>query len=110
MRLPKASVLLRVFIGEDEKREGKPAYEASVLKAREMNMAGATALRGIMGFGANTRQLHTAKLFEVTNNLPVVVEIVDTKKNIDNFIKKASGVLSGGLITIEKAKVVKYGK
>jgi uncharacterized protein len=110
MKLPKESVLLRVFIGEDEKRQGKPAYEAIVLKAREMNMAGATVLRGIMGFGSSDRQVHTAKLFEITNNLPVVVEIVDTKKKIDNFIKKASGVLAGGLITVEKAKVIYYGK
>ena len=89
MKLPKSSVLLRVFIGEDEKRDGKPAYETIVLKAREMNMAGATVLRGIMGYGHNTRQVHTAKLFEVENSLPVVVEIVDTKKNIDIFLKKA---------------------
>jgi PII-like signaling protein len=110
MKLPKESVLLRVFIGEDEKRGGKPAYEAIVLKAREMKMAGATVLRGIMGYGHNTRQVHTAKFFEITNNLPVVVEIVDTKKNINNFLKKAAGVLSGGLITVEKAVVIHYGK
>lgn len=110
MKLPKESVLLRVFIGEDEKRGGKPAYEAIVLKAREMNMAGATVLRGIMGFGADRRQIHTAKLFEVENTLPVVVEIVDTKKNIDLFMKKAKDVLAGGLITVEKVKVVHYGK
>ena len=98
---------MRVFIGESDSFNGKALYEQIVLKARELNLAGATVLRGIMGFGANSR-LHTAKLLRLSEDLPVVVEIVDTEENLNRIIPFLDEAVTEGLITLEKARVIKY--
>lgn len=107
MKLPEQAVLLRVFIGESDKQEGKPLYEQIVLKARELNLAGATVLRGILGFGADSR-LHSAKLLELSEDLPVVVEIVDTQDKIDSLLPFIDQHVIEGLVTMEKMRVIKY--
>ncbi len=107
MKLPEDAMLLRIFIGEMDSYKGKPLYEQIVLKARELNLAGATVLRGIMGFGAHSR-LHTAKLLRLSADLPVVVEVVDTEEKINKLLPFLDEVVEEGLITLEKAKVIKY--
>jgi len=108
MQIPKQAVLLRIFIGEDDKLQGKPLYEAIVLKAREMHLAGATVLRGPMGFGASSR-LHTTKILRLSEDLPLVIEIVDSEDKIDAFLPVLDGIMSSGLITLEKVQVLQYG-
>ena len=108
MQIPKQAVLLRIFIGEDDKLQGKPLYEAIVLKAREMLLAGATVLRGPMGFGASSR-LHTTKILRLSEDLPLVIEIVDSEDKIDAFLPVLDGIMSSGLITLEKVQVLQYG-
>jgi len=108
MQIPKQAVLLRIFIGEDDKFEGKPLYEAIVLKAREMHLAGATVLRGPMGFGASSR-LHTTKILRLSEDLPLVIEVVDSDDNINGFLPTLDGMMSSGLITLEKVQVLQYG-
>jgi len=107
MKLPEQGQLLRIFIGEDDTFKGKPLYEAIVLKARELNLAGATVLRGTMGFGANSR-LHTAKILRLSEDLPIVIEIVDTPDNIEKLIPFLDETVEEGLITRENIKVIKY--
>lgn len=103
--------LLRIFIGESDKFHGKPVYEEIVLKAREANLAGATVIKGIMSFGANSK-IHTSKLLTLSEDLPLIVEIVDTLEQIENFIPVVNEIFEnaniGGLVTIEKAEVIKY--
>lgn len=103
--------LLRIFIGESDKAGNQPLYEALVYEAKKQGLAGATVLRGIMGFGANSR-VHTAKLFDISADLPIVVEIVDSEENIRAFTRVVEQLFestrSGGLITIEKAEVIRY--
>lgn len=103
--------LLRIFIGESDKAGHQPLYEAIVYAAKKEGMAGATVLRGIMGFGANSR-VHTAKLFDISTDLPVVVELVDSEEKIRSFVQTVEQLFestnSGGLITIEKAEVIRY--
>ena len=82
MQLPEEGLLLRIFIGESDRHDGKPLYEWIVLQAREKGLAGATVLRGMMGFGANTRQIHTFKIEALSEDMPIVVEIIDTEENI----------------------------
>ncbi|WP_397547931.1 DUF190 domain-containing protein [Rhodothermus marinus] len=106
-KLPAEGVLLRIFIGETDRYHGRPLYEQIVLKARELNLAGATVLRGIMGFGASSR-VHTAKLLRLSEDLPVVVEIVDTEENIQKILPFLDEVVQEGLITMEKAHVIRY--
>ena len=108
MQIPKQAVLLRIFIGEDDKAGTSPLYEAIVLKAREMHLAGATVLRGPMGFGASSR-LHTAKILRLSEDLPLVIEIVDSEDNINAFLPILDGMMSSGLITLEKVQVLQYG-
>jgi uncharacterized protein len=108
MQIPKQAVLLRVFIGEDDKHGSAPLYEAIVLKAREMHLAGATVLRGPMGFGASSR-LHTAKILRLSEDLPLVIEIVDSEDKIDAFLPVLDGMMASGLITLEKVQVLQYG-
>jgi uncharacterized protein len=108
MQIPKQAVLLRVFIGEDDKSGKSPLYEAIVLKAREMHLAGATVLRGPMGFGASSR-LHTAKILRLSEDLPLVIEIVDSEEKIDGFLPMLDGMMTSGLITMEKVQVLQYG-
>jgi len=100
-------LLLRVFIGESDRHEGKPLYEQIVLKARELNLAGATVLRGIMGFGADSR-IHTAKLLELSIDLPMVIEIVDVEENINKLMPFLDETVQEGLVTLEKMRVIKY--
>jgi len=109
MQLQKDAVLLRIFFGEADKLKGKPLYEAVVLKAREMHMAGATVLRGPMGFGHSSR-LHTSKILRLSEDLPLVIEIVDTEEKIDGFLPVLDTMMGSGLVTIEKVKVLRYGE
>jgi PII-like signaling protein len=108
MQIPHDAVLLRIFFGEDDKFEHLPLHEAIVLKAREMHLAGATVLRGHAGFGHSSR-LHTTKILRLSEDLPVVVEIVDAKEKIDAFLPVLDGMMASGLVTLEKVKVLQYG-
>ena len=108
MQIPKQALLLRIFIGEDDKFAGAPLYEAIVLKAREQQIAGATVFRGPMGFGASSR-LHTTKILRLSEDLPLVIEIVDSEDKINAFLPVLDGMMSSGLITLEKVQVLQYG-
>lgn len=108
MRVPRQAKLLRIFFGEDDKYGGKPLYECIVLKAREMHLAGATVLRGPMGFGHSSR-LHTTKILRLSEDLPVVIEIVDSQEKIDAFLPVLDGMMGSGLVTIEQIEVLQYG-
>jgi PII-like signaling protein len=108
VQIPHEAVLLRIFIGENDRHDGNPLYEAIVLKAREMHVAGATVLRGPMGFGHSSR-LHTAKILRLSEDLPVVIEIVDSEEKIDGFLPALDGMMSSGLVTLEKVRVLQYG-
>lgn len=107
MQIPHEAVLLRIFIGESDRWEHKPLYEAIVLKAREAHLAGATVLRGPMGFGKSSR-LHTAKILRLSMDLPMVIEIVDSEEKIQAFLPTLDAMMGGGLLTLEKVKVVDY--
>ena len=107
MQIPHEAVLLRIFIGESDKWEHKPLYEAIVLKARELHLAGATVLRGPMGFGKSSR-LHTAKILRLSMDLPLVIEIVDGEEQINAFLPTLQSMIGGGLVTLEKVKVIHY--
>jgi PII-like signaling protein len=107
MDLPPEGQLLRIFIGERNKYEGQPLYEWLVIKAKEQGLAGATVLRGIMGFGANSR-IHTSKILRLSLDLPIVVEIVDTPEKIQQFLAGIEAVVTEGLVTLEKATVHIY--
>jgi PII-like signaling protein len=99
--------LLRIFIGESDKWRGQPLYEAIVMKARELHLAGATVLRGPMGFGARSR-LHTAKILRLSEDLPLVIEIVDSRAKIDELLPHIDQMVQDGLVTLEKVEVIKY--
>ncbi len=107
MKIPQDGFLLRVFLGESDQWQGRPLYEAIVLKARELHLAGATVLRGPMGFGAKSR-LHTAKVLRLSEDLPVVIEIVDSKEKIDELLPHIDEMVTEGLVTLEKVQVIKY--
>jgi hypothetical protein len=110
MQIPKQALLLRIFIGEDDKFDNAPLYEAIVLKARELHLAGATVLRGPMGFGASSR-LHTTKILRLSEDLPLVIEIVDSEDKINGFLPALEQMMTtSGLITLEKVQVVQYGE
>ncbi len=108
MNLPTDSLLVRVYIGESDRAEHRPLYEAIVLKARQAGLAGATVLRGAMGFGASSH-LHTAKVLRLSIDLPLIIEIVDAEDKINAFLPQLQELVGGGLITIEKVRVVHYG-
>lgn len=108
MQIPRDAVLLRIFLGEDDKSGRQPLYEAIVLKAREMQLAGATLLRGPMGFGRSSR-LHTTKILRLSEDLPIVIEIVDAQEKIDAFLPELEKLMGSGLVTLEKVKVLRYG-
>jgi PII-like signaling protein len=108
MQIPEQSVLLRIFIGEDDRADGRPLYEAIVLKARELHLAGATVLRGGLGYGQSSR-LHTAKILRLSEDLPLVVEIVDSEEKINAFLPVLETMMSSGLVTLEKVQVLHYG-
>jgi len=109
MHVPKDAMLLRVFIGQDERCGHQPLYEAIVLKARELHLAGATVLRGPMGFGHSSR-LHTTKILRLSQDLPVVVEIVDSESKIRDFLPALDSMIGSGLVTLEKVQVLAYGE
>jgi uncharacterized protein len=108
MTLPEEGYLLRVFIGENDKHEGHPLYEWIVVRARASGLAGATVLRGMMGFGANSKVIHTAKIERLSEDLPIVVEIVDTREKLERFLADIDGAITAGLATIERAEVRFY--
>jgi uncharacterized protein len=108
MQVPRNAVLLRIFLGENDRHDHKPLYEAIVLKAREMHLAGATVLRGPMGYGHSSR-LHTAKILRLSEDLPVVVEIVDSEEKINGFLPVLDGMMGSGLVTLERVQVLQYG-
>lgn len=107
IKLPAEAELLRVFVGESDHYGGKPLYEAIVQEARRRGMAGATALRGLMGFGAHSR-LHTAKVLRLSEDLPIVVEIVDTPEKIEELLPKLDEMIEEGLVTLERVRVITY--
>lgn len=107
MKLPAEGKLLRIFIGEANSWEGKPLYEAIVLLAKKEGMAGATALKGFMGFGCKSH-LHTAKILRLSTDLPIIIEIVDTEEKIQKFLPLLDPMVKEGLITLEKANVILY--
>ena len=109
MELPHDSILLRIFLGENDRLGHQPLYEAIVLKAREAHLAGATVLRGPMSFGKSSR-LHTAKILRLSEDLPVVVEIVDSEEKINAFLPLLDQMMQSGLVTLEKVKVIQYGQ
>src|SRR5690348_7292207 len=108
MQIPKQAVLLRIFVGENDRSDGKPLCEAIVLKAREQHLAGATVLRGPMGFGASSR-LHTTKILRLSEDLPLVIEIVDSEDKINGFLPLLDEMMTSGLVTLEKVQVLQYG-
>jgi PII-like signaling protein len=108
MRLQETAILPRIFIGEDDRFDGHPLYEAIVLKAREEGLAGATVLRGPMGFGHSSR-LHTAKILRLSEDLPVVIEIVDHEDKITAFLLLLDRMVTGGLVSLEEVRIVRYG-
>ena len=107
IKLPSEAELLRVFMGESDHYGGKPLYEAIIQEARNRGMAGATALRGLMGFGAHSR-LHTAKVLRLSEDLPIVVEIVDTPEKIEGLLPKLDEMIEEGLVTLERVRVITY--
>jgi PII-like signaling protein len=107
MQIPTDAILLRIFVGESDRWEHKPLVEAIVLKAREMHLGGATVLRGPMGYGKTSR-LHTAKILNLSTDLPCVIEIVDSEAAIHGFLPVLDGMITGGLVTMEKVKVLHY--
>lgn len=107
MVLPEEGCLLRIFIGESDRHGGKPLYEWLVLKARESGLAGATVLRGMMGFGAHSR-IHTFKIERLSEDLPIIIEIVDTREKLENFLAAIDSAIDEGLATLEKAQVRFY--
>jgi PII-like signaling protein len=108
MQLPEEGYLLRIFIGEANKFQGKPLYEWLVLQAREQGLAGATVLRGMMGFGANSREIQTFKFTRLSEDLPIVVEIVDTKDNLEAYLETIDESIQAGMVTLEKATIRIY--
>ncbi len=107
MVLPQEGCLLRLFIGESNRHDGQPLYEWLVLKAREVGLAGATAWRGMMGFGAHSR-IHTSKILRLSTDLPVIIEIVDTREKLEAFLKQIDPYITEGLATLENAEIRIY--
>jgi PII-like signaling protein len=107
MHIPHEAMLLRIFIGESDRWHHQPLYEALVLKAREMHLAGATVLRGPMGYGRSSR-LHTTKILRLSMDLPLVIEIVDAEEKINAFLPFLDEMIKGGLVTLEKVRVIDY--
>ena len=107
MKLPAEAELLRIFIGESDKHQGRPLYEVIVEEARKRKLAGATVLRGILGYGANSR-VHTAKILRLSEDLPVIVEIVDEPEKISALLGELDHLITEGLVTLEKVRVIAY--
>ena len=107
MEIPEESLLLRVFIGESDRWHHQPLYEAIVMRARELHVAGATVLRGSMGYGKTSR-LHTTKILRLSDDLPLIIEIVDSEEKIQSFLPLLDSMMGGGLLTMEKVKCLEY--
>jgi len=107
MKIPEQGKLLRIFIGESDRYKHQPLYQAIVIKARELQLAGATVLRGPMGFGKSSR-LHTAKILRLSMDLPIVIEIVEREEKVKEFLPVLDEMMGGGLVTLEKVKVIHY--
>ncbi len=111
MKLEGEGKLLRIFIGESDKIDGQPLYEALVHKAKEKGLAGATVLRGIEGFGAASR-IHTAKILRLSEDMPIIVEIIDTQEKVNLFMPEVDDLFqrsgSGGMVTLERAEIIRY--
>jgi hypothetical protein len=107
MNIPEEGYLLRVYVGESDRHGHRPLYEAIVLQAREAGLAGATVLRGVMGFGRRS-VLHTAKILRLSEDLPMVVEIVDAREKIEDFLPVLDRMVAEGLVTLEQVKVLHY--
>ncbi|HPR65316.1 MAG TPA: DUF190 domain-containing protein [Thermoanaerobaculia bacterium] len=107
MKLPFEAFLLRIFVGESDRVEGRPLHEVIVEKARQRGLAGATVLRGFLGFGANSR-IHTSKVLRLSEDLPIVIEIVDTGEKIEAFLPELDHIIHEGLVTMEKVRVIAY--
>ncbi len=107
MKLPEEGVLLRVFIGDNDRYNNRPLHEEIVKKARELNLAGATVVKGILGFGASSR-IHSAKLLTLSEDLPFIVEIVDTEEMIEKILPFIDETVTDGLVTLEKMRIIKY--
>ena len=107
MEVPRDSILLRIFIGESDRWQHQPLYEAIVMRAREMHLGGATVLRGPMGFGKSSR-MHTAKILRLSMDLPIVIEIVDSEEKINAFLPELEKMMTGGLVTLERVQVFEY--
>lgn len=108
MQVPEQALLLRIFIGEDDRDGDRPLYEAIVLKAREQHLAGATVLRGAMGFGHSSR-LHTTRILRLSQDLPLVIEIVDAEEKIRAFLGVLDRMMGSALVTLERVEVLQYG-
>lgn len=108
MTLFQEGCLLRIFVGEADRHRGKPLYEWIIRRAREEGLAGATALRGMMGYGANSLEIHTFKIERLSEDMPIIVEIVDTRERLERFLEKIEPDIPAGLITMEKAEVRLY--
>src|SRR5438046_8701875 len=108
MKIPENAVSLRIFLGDNYRFDHQPLYEAIVMKARAMHLGGATVLRGPMGFGHSSR-LHTAKILRLSEDLPLIIEIVDSEERIDAFLPALNGMMTSGLVTLEKVRVLQYG-
>ena len=108
MNVPKQALLLRIFFGENDQHQGAPLYEAIVMKARQAHLAGATVLRGAMGFGHSSR-LHTAKILRLSDDLPLVVEIVDDEAKLRAFLPQLESMMARRLVTLERVEVLQYG-
>lgn len=107
MNLPEDAQLVRIFIGEDDRHDGRPLHEVIVESARRAGLAGATVLRGLLGYGAHSR-IHTSKVLRLSEDLPIVIEIVDSKKKVEAFLPTLDEMIDEGLVTLEKIKVLKY--
>jgi PII-like signaling protein len=108
MSVPETATLLRIFVGEQDRHDGLPLYEAIVMKAREAGLAGATVIRAVMGYGHSSR-VHTAKILRLSNDLPFVIEIVDAEDRIQAFLPQLDSMMGSGLVTLETATVIRYG-
>ena len=107
MHIPEDGYLLRIFVGESDKHGHHPLYEAIVLKARQMGLAGATVTRGVMGFGKHSI-IHTAKILRLSEDLPMIVEIADSLENIERFLPTLDEMINDGLVTLERVRVIQY--
>ena len=107
MTIPEEGFLLRIFVGESDRHGHRPLYEAIVLKAREQGMAGATVIRGVMGYGKHS-VLHTAKILRLSEDLPMVIEMVESEEKINGFLPELETMMSGGMVTLERVQVIEY--